>query len=197
VARSWARHARLDDPADPVALEQESQAGDMILVRMADDDDIHPAVPWRQPFVERHDQAVRIRAGIEQHARAPPALDQDGVALADVEHDHRGRAVRTMMDDEGDSPDRHHEGDRGDPRGPDRERSPPDPSRWVGRGPICRTTRVGRRSRQRTSRLGDSWPSGPAAGAREGSQAPANGRRKPRSPADGEDRQGGSSTGDE
>jgi hypothetical protein len=47
IAGSWTAHARLEQPADPVAIEQQRQAGDVILVRVGQDDDVEPPVPWR------------------------------------------------------------------------------------------------------------------------------------------------------
>ena len=51
-------HPRLEHAADAVALEQERQAGDVVLVWMAQDDRVYPAVPRRDPPIEGHEQAI-------------------------------------------------------------------------------------------------------------------------------------------
>ena len=86
VARPRTAHARLEDLADPVAIEQQRQAGDVVLVRMGQDDGIDPAVPWRDAPVEVDEQPVRVGTAIDQQATAAGTLDEDRVSLADV-HD--------------------------------------------------------------------------------------------------------------
>jgi len=100
VARARPAHAGLVDPPDPIALEQERQAGDMILVRMGQDQDVDPAVPGRQATIELDQEAIRVRSAIDQHPRATTALDEDRIALSDVENRDPRRAVGPMGDDE-------------------------------------------------------------------------------------------------
>jgi hypothetical protein len=52
VARSRSNHARLDHAADPVAVEQQRQARDVVLVGVSDGDQVQAAVPSRQALVE-------------------------------------------------------------------------------------------------------------------------------------------------
>ena len=49
VAGTRAAHPRLEDAADAVALEQQGEPGDVVLVRVAQDDGVDPAVPRRDP----------------------------------------------------------------------------------------------------------------------------------------------------
>ena len=85
VARSRPAHPGLEHPADAVAVEQEGQAGDVVLVRVRQDDRVDPPVPRRDPPIELDEQPVGIRPAIDQQAAAARALDEDGVALPDVE----------------------------------------------------------------------------------------------------------------
>ena len=52
---------------------------------MGQDEDVDPSIPGRKAFVERDEEAARIRPAIDDHPAAARALDEDGVALADVE----------------------------------------------------------------------------------------------------------------
>ena len=75
----------LEDPADAIALEEQGEPGDVVLVRMGQDDRVDPPVPRRDPLVERDEQPVRIRPAVDQQSAAARALDEDRVALADIE----------------------------------------------------------------------------------------------------------------
>ena len=92
VARPRAAHARLEDPADLVALEQQGETGDVILVGVAEDDGVDPSVPRRDPGIEDDHQAARIRTTVDEQAAAARSLDEDGVALPDVEDGDRARS---------------------------------------------------------------------------------------------------------
>ena len=85
-------HPRLEHAADPIALEQEREAGDVVLVRMAQDQRVDPAVPRRDPPIEGHEQAIGIGAAVDEEPAAPGTLDQDRVALPDIEHRDPGAA---------------------------------------------------------------------------------------------------------
>jgi hypothetical protein len=52
---------------------------------MAQDQDVDPPIPGRDPGVELDDQALGIGSAVDQQPAAPVALDQDRVPLADVE----------------------------------------------------------------------------------------------------------------
>ena len=100
VARPGPEHARLVDTPDAVPLQQQRQAGDVVLVGMAEHEDVDPAVPRRQPFLERQQQPRWVRPAIDDEASASTALDEDPVALPDVEHGDPGMTVRSMDEDQ-------------------------------------------------------------------------------------------------
>ncbi len=85
IARSGAQHPRLSDDSHPVPLEEQREAGDVILVRVRQDDDVEPAVECRDPLVEEDRKPVGIGAPVDQDATSPGTLDEHGVALAHVE----------------------------------------------------------------------------------------------------------------
>jgi hypothetical protein len=70
VAGPRAAHPGLEHLRDAVALEEQREAGHMILVGMGQHERIDPPVPRRQPFVERDDQAIGIRATVDEQATA-------------------------------------------------------------------------------------------------------------------------------
>ncbi len=58
----------------------------MVLVRVAEDQDVDPPIPGREAGVELEDQPIGVRPAVDQQPAAGVAFDQDRVALADVEH---------------------------------------------------------------------------------------------------------------
>ena len=94
VCGSGSDHARFEDPADPIALHQPGQAAGMVLVGVAQDQDVDPPVPWGNPGIELDDQAIRIRTAVDQQPPTTVALDEDRVTLANVEHGDVDLAVR-------------------------------------------------------------------------------------------------------
>ena len=112
VSRPRPHHARLVDAPDAVPLEHQGQPGDVVLVRVAEHEDVDPAVPWRQAFVQRDQEPRRIRSAIDHEPATPPALDQDPVALADIEHHDPSEPVRSMDDHEPEPERRDDEGSR-------------------------------------------------------------------------------------
>jgi len=78
-------HSRLEDSADPVAVDQPGQPAGMVLMGMAQDQDVDASVPRRDARIELEDQAVGIGTPVDQHPGAAIALDKDRVALSDVE----------------------------------------------------------------------------------------------------------------
>jgi hypothetical protein len=85
IRRTRSDHARLEDPADPVAPNEPGQAARVILVRMAEDQDVDAPVPRRNPGIKLDDQAIRIRPAVDQQPPAPVSFDQDRIALANIE----------------------------------------------------------------------------------------------------------------
>jgi hypothetical protein len=89
-ARAGAAHPGLEDAPDPVPLDHANQARDMVLVGMGEHEHVHVPVPWRNSRVELHEQAFRVGTAVDQHSSPRPALQEDRVALAHVEHDQAG-----------------------------------------------------------------------------------------------------------
>ncbi len=115
VARAGPAHPGLVDPPDAVALEEERQARDMILVGVGQDEDVDPAVPRRQAPVQLDEEPVRIRPAVDEHPPAAPALDEDRVSLADVEDRDPGRAVGAVGGGHPERADRDRQGEGGEP----------------------------------------------------------------------------------
>lgn len=85
-ARPGAVHARLEDPAHLVPLQDADEAIDVVLVGMCEHQDIDPAVPGRDARIEGEEQPVRVRPAVHQDSPACGRLQQDRVTLADVQH---------------------------------------------------------------------------------------------------------------
>ena len=92
-----AAHAGLEDLFDPVPAEQQREARDVVLVRVGQHDRVEPAIPGRDQAVELDEQAIGIRAAVDQEAPAVGALDENRVALADIE-DGDGRRSCGSLD---------------------------------------------------------------------------------------------------
>ena len=92
-------HPRFEHASDVVALEQQRETGHVILVRVGQDHGIDPAIPRWDPPIERDQQAVRVRSTINQQPPASRTLDEDGIALADVEDRDAGDAPRASHHD--------------------------------------------------------------------------------------------------
>ena len=98
VSRSRAAHAGFEDARDVVALQEEGEPGDVILVRMREDQGIDPTIPWRDAAIECDQQSVRIWTAIDEESPAARALDEDGIALADIEDRHPRESRRPDHD---------------------------------------------------------------------------------------------------
>lgn len=88
VAGSWPAHPGLQHALDPVAVEQQRQPRDMVLMGVRQDDHIDPAVPRRDPPIELDEQPIRIRSAVDQHSTTARPLDEDRVALSHVQDRH-------------------------------------------------------------------------------------------------------------
>jgi len=88
VTRAGATHPDFGHGPHPVALEEEREAGHVILVRMGQHDQVDPPVPGRQSRVQDDEQPIRVRSAIHEHAAPGVALDEDGVALTHVQDRH-------------------------------------------------------------------------------------------------------------
>ena len=124
-ARARAVHPGLEDPAYPVPLQDPDEAGDVVLVRMRQDDEVDPAIPRRDAGIELHQQPLGVRPAVHQHPAAGPALDEDRVALPDIEHHEAGRPARGVG-----------QGERRE-RDDDRRQRTPGRGWQATRGPAC------------------------------------------------------------
>jgi hypothetical protein len=114
VAGSGSDHARLEHPAHAVSLEQQRQAGDVVLVGMAQHERIDPAVPGRQPLVEGDQQPSGIRPAVDEESTAAATLHEDRITLPDVEDRDARRAIRAVDHGERHAEGRHDEQPDGD-----------------------------------------------------------------------------------
>lgn len=100
VAGTAAGQPGFVDVPHPVSLHDQRQAGDVVLVRMAEHDDVDPAIPGRQSLVERLQEAGGIGPAVDHHPPAATALDQDRVALPDVQQRDRREPRWSVGDDQ-------------------------------------------------------------------------------------------------
>jgi hypothetical protein len=108
------RDAGMQDRSNAEPIEGVDEAGHVILVRMAEREDVDPSRPERQIGAQAAKGELRVRTAIHQHRRAGRCLEQDGVALADVEHRHVKATVRTAG--QGDPSQHQHEASEGGQR---------------------------------------------------------------------------------
>jgi hypothetical protein len=82
-----------------VTLEQQGEPGHVILVRVGQDQGVDPAIPRRDAAVEGDQQPVGIRTTVDQQPTAMRALDEDRVALSDIEDRDARRGCRAGGND--------------------------------------------------------------------------------------------------
>jgi hypothetical protein len=70
VARAGTAHAGFEHLSDAIALEEQGQAGDVVLVRMREHDRIDPSVPRRDVLVEDDEESIGARAAIDEQSTA-------------------------------------------------------------------------------------------------------------------------------
>jgi hypothetical protein len=85
VAGAGAAHPRLEDTADVIPLEEQCEAGHVILVGVGQDQRVDPSIPRRDVAVERDEQPVGIGSAVDEQSATARALDEDRVALSDIE----------------------------------------------------------------------------------------------------------------
>ena len=95
VTGSGTDHPGLDDAADVIPIEEQGQSCDVVLVGMRDHDEIEATIPRRDSRVEQGNQPVGVRAGVDEDSATGRSLEQDRVALTDVEHRHVQPSVGT------------------------------------------------------------------------------------------------------
>ena len=99
VAGAVAGEPAHQDPPDPVAIEHDREARDVVLVRVGQDQQVEPPVPGREPAVERAQQTLGVRPAVDEGTGPMSAFDEDRVALADIEHGDRRDAPRLRRAD--------------------------------------------------------------------------------------------------
>jgi len=99
VARSVAEHPGLGDRPDAVAAEEQRHPGNVVLVRMAEHQQVQSSVPCRNSLVETAQQQVRIGPAVDEHPGAARSLQEDGVALPDVQYGHPEATIRAARPD--------------------------------------------------------------------------------------------------
>jgi len=93
VGRIFVGDSGVQDCADAEALDHLQQAGDVVLVRMAEHEQVDATREERQVRAQAPQGELGIRTAVHQHGGARRSLDDDGVALADVEHRHVQPAI--------------------------------------------------------------------------------------------------------
>jgi len=107
VERSPAVH----EEAHLVSAQDLAQPSQVVLVRVGEDHHLNSPLVERQRLADPPQVQVRIHAGVDERCCAIRRLDQDRVALADVEHGHVQPAIRPRQDG-GHGEDQHQAGRR-------------------------------------------------------------------------------------
>ena len=84
--------------SDPESIEDVDQPGDVVLVRVAQHEQVDAPREERQVRADAAQRELRVRTAVDQHRRAVRRLDEDRVALADVEHGQVEAPVRARRD---------------------------------------------------------------------------------------------------
>ncbi len=132
VAGTGPDHAGLVHVPDLISGEEQRKPGDVVLMRVRKDKDVDPSIPWRQPFIEGANEAIRIGAAIDEETAPGPAFDEDPVALAHVEDRHAYAAARSLDDRQTERNHRRREGKRPEPRAVFRRGGTPGPPHATG-----------------------------------------------------------------
>jgi hypothetical protein len=85
IAGSGTAHPGFEYAIHVVALEEQRQSGHVIFVGVGQDHRVDPAIPRREATVQCDEQPIGIGSAIDQQSTAVRALDEDRVALSDVE----------------------------------------------------------------------------------------------------------------
>jgi hypothetical protein len=117
VAGSRATHPDLGHGPHTVSLEEEGKAGHVVLVRVGQHDEVDAAIPGRELRVEDDEQAVGVRSAVDEHPAPGVALDEDGIALPDVQHGQPQASVGSGRDREPGAGDEDGQGSQPDPQG--------------------------------------------------------------------------------
>lgn len=80
-----AGHRGLEDSGDRVPAQQDGQAGHVILVWVGQDDRVDAPIPRRELRIERNEETVRIWTAVHEQSSSATTLDENRIALPDVE----------------------------------------------------------------------------------------------------------------
>ena len=78
----------MEDGADREALGNLDEPGDVVLVWMCEQDDVDPTREERQVRADAPEGELRIGTAVDEHGRAAGCLNEDRVALADIQYGH-------------------------------------------------------------------------------------------------------------
>jgi hypothetical protein len=95
VCRVLERDPAVEHGSDVESGENVDQPGDMVLVRVGQDEQVDPAREEGKVGAETAEGQLRVRPAIDQHRCARRGLDQDRVALSDVQHGQMEVPVRS------------------------------------------------------------------------------------------------------
>jgi hypothetical protein len=117
VAGTGSGHPRLEEVADAVTAEEADEPGRVVLVGVGEDDHVDAPVPGREARIEQRPQAIRVGPAVDEHPTARGPLDEDRVALPDVEDRDPRPAVGSRRRDAAErEPERRHDDREGDDR---------------------------------------------------------------------------------
>jgi hypothetical protein len=126
----------------------------VILVRVGEDHQVDPTIPGRNVRIELDEQPIRVGPAVHQQAAAAVALDQDRVALPDIEHGQMDAAVRSVRDKEDEGHKRRRDAASEQPRGPGYT----EPLGVAAHRGVCRCRARGRRARRPRARSAPGRP---------------------------------------
>ena len=87
-------NAAMQHGSDVEAIEDVNQPGDVILVRVRQDEQVDATREEGEVGAQPPEGELRVRPTVDQHRGAARSLDEDRVALADVEHGQVQTSVR-------------------------------------------------------------------------------------------------------
>jgi hypothetical protein len=94
MGRALEADAGVEDGPDPESRQDLDQPGDVILVRMAQHEQVDAAREEREIGAQPAEGELGVRTTIDEHGGAVRRLDQDRVTLTDVQHGDVQEAVR-------------------------------------------------------------------------------------------------------
>ena len=90
--------AGVHDDSHVETIQNLHQPSDVVLVRVAEDQDVDPSREEGKVRAQATQGQLRIRSSVDQHGGSAGRFEKNRVALAGVEHCHVQQAVRTRRD---------------------------------------------------------------------------------------------------